>query len=107
LTGKSPARIAFARAIIEESPGRKLDPLPSDWDLPCAGVQDEYMLFYFGFHRPSFREFRMKPGITYRVEVIDTWNMTIERLPGLYEGTFRVNLPRRQYMAVRMIRCDH
>jgi len=104
LVGDSPARIAFARRFMEEAPQGELNPLPSDWDLPCAGVEDEYRLYYFGFNRPAFREFRLKPGITWKVSVIDTWNMTIEELPGLYEGTFSIKLPRRPYMAVRMVR---
>jgi hypothetical protein len=34
--------------------------------------------------------------------VIDTWNMTIAEREGNFEGTFRVELPGSQYMAVRM-----
>jgi hypothetical protein len=104
LTGTSPARIAFLRKIIEESPGGVLNPLPSDWDVPCAGILDEYYLYYFGFNQPRFRNFSRKPGIKYQVEVIDTWNMTIEKLPGSYEGEFHIELPGRQFMAVRMTR---
>ncbi|MBB3114196.1 hypothetical protein FHS18_006314 [Paenibacillus phyllosphaerae] len=102
LHGSSPERIAFLRGIMEAGPKGGLDPLRFEWDLPCAGVEDEYYLFYFGFNQPKFREFQMKPGIEYQVEVIDTWNMTVERLEGTYEGKFRIELPGRQYMAVRM-----
>jgi hypothetical protein len=102
LKGDSPPRIAFLREILEAGPD--IDPLPSEWDLPWGGVADEYYLAYFGFSRPRFRNFAMRPGTTYRVEVIDTWNMTVETLPGVYEGSFRVDLPGRQYMAVRLRR---
>ncbi|MCA0755785.1 DUF5605 domain-containing protein [Paenibacillus sp. N4] len=102
LTGTSPDRIAFLRRIVEESPGGMLEPLPSEWDLPCAGIKDEYYLFYFGFNQPRFRNFHRKPGIRYRVEVIDTWNMTVDTLPDLYEGSFRIDLPGRQFIAVRL-----
>ncbi|MBN2984720.1 DUF5605 domain-containing protein [Cohnella algarum] len=104
LHGTSPARIAFLRKIMEEGPAQGLDPLKSEWDAPSAGVQDEHYLFYYGFNQPSYRSFRMKPGIRYKVEVIDTWNMTIDRLPEPYEGTFRIELPGRPYMAIRMTR---
>lgn len=102
LYGTSPERIAFLRRVVEEGPAGGLDPLPSDWDLPCAGVEERYYLFYFGFNQPKSREFRMKPGIRYQVELLDTWNMKVEKLPGSYEGTFRIELPSRMYMAVRM-----
>jgi hypothetical protein len=46
----------------------------------------------------------MKPGTKYKVEVIDTWNMTIQELDGSYEGKFRIELPGRQCIAVRMTR---
>jgi hypothetical protein len=44
----------------------------------------------------------MKPGVKYKVIVIDTWNMTISELNGTFEERFRIELPGRQYMAVRM-----
>ena len=106
LSGTSPERIAFLRRITEESPGGALNPLPSDWDVPCAGVKDEYYLYYFGFNQPRFRNFSRKPGTKYRAEVIDTWNMTIERLEGTYEGSFRIELPGKQYMAVRLTKAE-
>jgi len=109
LHGTSPARIAFLRGILEEGPEPGIGPLPKsvmDWDVPIGGVADSYLLYYFGFNRPSFRVFTMKPGMRYTVDVIDTWNMTIERQPGEYEGSFRIDLPGREYMAVRLIRVD-
>ncbi|MDG0809863.1 DUF5605 domain-containing protein [Cohnella rhizosphaerae] len=106
LTGTSPDRISFLRRIVEESPGGVLNPLPSDWDVPCAGEKDEYYLYYFGFNQPRFRNFSRKPGTKYNVDVIDTWNMTVERLEGTYEGAFRIELPGRQFMAVRMSKAE-
>ncbi|WP_217582175.1 DUF5605 domain-containing protein, partial [Lysinibacillus sp. GbtcB16] len=79
--------------------------LTSSWDLPCAGVKDEYYLYYFGFNQPRYRHFNHEAGISYRVEVIDTWNMTIMQVPGTFEGAFRVEMPGRQYMAVRLTVC--
>ncbi|WP_019638398.1 DUF5605 domain-containing protein [Paenibacillus fonticola] len=106
LVGDSPARIAFLRKLVEEAPGQRWEPLRSDWDAPCAGVRDNYYMYYFGFNQPKFRIFNVKPGIKYTIEIIDTWNMTIEKCAGLHEGTFRVELPGRQFMAVRLRRAD-
>jgi Domain of unknown function (DUF5605) len=36
------------------------------------------------------------------IDVIDAWNMTIEPRQGLHEGTVRVDLPARPYMAIRL-----
>ncbi|MEH7377504.1 DUF5605 domain-containing protein [Neobacillus drentensis] len=89
---------------MEEGPKDGLNPLQMSWDAPTAGIPDEYYLFYYGFNQPRFREYRMKPGTKYKVEVIDTWIMTINELEEIYEGKFRIELPGRQYMAVRMSR---
>ncbi|MCM3725802.1 DUF5605 domain-containing protein [Neobacillus cucumis] len=102
LHGDSPKRIGFLRRIMEEGPEEGLNPLETTWDAPSAGIPDLFYLYYYGFNRPSFREYRMKPGIQYKVEVIDTWEMTINELEDVYEGKFRIELPGKQYMAVRM-----
>lgn len=104
LYGSSPDRIGFLRSIMEEGPKEGLNPLYVSWDAPAAGIVDKYYLFYYGFNQPRFREYRMNPGVKYKVEVIDTWNMSIEELQGTFEGRFRIELPGQQYMAVRMTR---
>lgn len=107
LHGSSPARIAFLRRIQEEGPAEGWNPVkasPYDWDVPVAGVLGEYLLYYFGFNRPAYRDFSLRRGDRYTVDVIDTWNMTVERLDGTYEGDFRIELPGRPYIAVRLIK---
>lgn len=102
LHGTSPARIAFLERLLAEAPGGVWDPLPSDWDVPWAGAGD-VRVAYFGFNRPRFRNVLLGEG-SWRVEVIDTWNMTIEEVPGTHTGQLRVDLPGRQFMAVRLTR---
>ncbi|MEW1840716.1 DUF5605 domain-containing protein [Nonomuraea angiospora] len=55
---------------------------------------------------PAHRDVTMEPGTVWRVDVIDTWNMTVDTLPGTYSGSFRVPLPARQYMAIRCVAAD-
>jgi hypothetical protein len=102
LVGSSPDRIRFLDAVIAESPTGVLDPLPSEWDVPWGGVAGEYLIGYFGFNRPRFRNVVLPEGVFF-VDVIDTWNMTIDRLPGVHTGIVRVDLPARQYLAVRLV----
>ena len=102
LHGTSPDRIGFLRRILEESPEGHLEPLSGHWDAPSAGIKDQYELIYFGFNQPTYRRFVMPPGLRFEIDVIDTWNMTVETLPGTFEGRFRIELPGRQYIAVRL-----
>jgi hypothetical protein len=107
LRGESPKRIAFLRTVMEEGPDEGITPISfgnEGWDLPCGGVENSYYLFYFGFNQPSFRTFRMPENQAYRVDVIDTWNMKISALKGERSGNFRIELPGKPYMAVRMRR---
>ena len=102
LVGTSPDRIGFLRRIIAESPTGVLDPQPGDWDTPWGGVEGRYLIAYFGFNRPSYRDLALDPATAWAVDVVDTWNMTVERVPGVRRGSFRVDLPARQYMAIRL-----
>ena len=122
LTGESPARIAFLRQIMEEAPGFVDPKEPPEWDVSWgyAGERFEeegniafrgrgqvpyaqWMLCYFSFARPSFRIFNLPQGRKYRIDVIDTWNMTVTPVEGLHGGRTRVELPARPYMAVRFV----
>ena len=108
LRGESPARIAFLRRVLSETPGLGLMPIKAAWDETAATAEQTlgssgYYLFYYGFMRPSFRDFYFDKEHEYHVEVIDTWNMTIED-QGYHKGRFRVQLPGKEYMAIRIRR---
>ena len=102
LKGTSPDRIGFLRRILEESPGGRLEPLPGHWDAVSAGTKDDYEVIYFGFNQPTYRRFVKPQDVAFEVDIIDTWNMTVETLEGTYSGRFRVELPGRQFIALRL-----
>jgi hypothetical protein len=132
LYGESAPRIAFLRQIFEESPG--LTPVDSSdnelsglmdpetaaqrinidklipegrWNNEAAGYNAEigYCIFYFGMHQPAWRNFNLEDG-RYRIDVIDTWNMTIETVASNTTGLTCVELPQRKYMAIRIQRIE-
>ncbi|MFE9454023.1 DUF5605 domain-containing protein [Streptomyces sp. NPDC006739] len=51
--------------------------MPSESDFPAGGVEGRYHLTYFGAAQPGARSFTLRPGTSYRAEIIDTWNMTV------------------------------
>ena len=110
LHGESWKRVRFLRSILEETPGCGLAPRRREWDEVCSVRQTDagkalcsYYLFYYSFMRPSFRDFHFDENTPFEAEVIDTWNMTVEKR-GTFSGHFRVELSGRQYMAVRVRR---
>ncbi|MRW88580.1 DUF5060 domain-containing protein [Duganella sp. FT80W] len=121
LRGDSPARLAFFRKILSDSPAEGLNPIDKWQDYPFAGKHGEYYLGYFGTATPTawpFALFRtgLKDGLRFKVEVIDTWNMTVTPVDGIFEIRKRddytyvdkdqrsITLPGRPYMALRIVR---
>lgn len=122
LHGQSPKRIAFLRRILEESPPDGIDPIDKWQDVRTAGVPGEYYLVYFGREAPRQWPFELPraglgEGMRFTVEVIDTWNCTVEPVPGefaiaLVDGAYRyrahgnpvVSLPGRPWIALRIRR---
>lgn len=108
LHGESWKRIGFLLDVLAGVPGCGLRCLPAEWDSVCGVPEDPelaertgYRLYYYSFMRPSFRDFRFDDSTLYHAEVIDTWNMTVTDA-GDRRGRFRVELPARPYMAVRI-----
>lgn len=121
LHGQSPARIAFLKKIIEDSQLRGLEPIDKWWHLNVAGKGGEYYLYYFGCEQLSEWKFALPCmnynipiGVKFKVDVIDTWSMTITPIKALYEITKKelyfyvcennpiVKLPGKEYIALRI-----
>jgi hypothetical protein len=105
IKGQSPARLAFLRKLLEAAPAPMYPSAHmTKWDFNAIGMPDNAMLLvYFARKQPAFRLFDLPAGC-YRVDIIDTWNMTVTRLRGTVSGHCRIDLPRRQFMAVRFTR---
>jgi hypothetical protein len=121
LKGQSPPRLAFFRKILADSPAEGLEPIDKWQEHPFAGKHAEYYLAYFNRARPvswPFVLFKtgLQDGMKFRAEVIDTWNMTVTPVDGIFvikkrdDYTFAdkdgrsIALPGRPYMALRITR---
>ena len=87
LKGKSAPRLAFLRMIMEEGPAEGLDPIDLWNDPDTVGQAGKYYLTYFGRAAPRSWEFQLYKrgvvaGMRFKVDVIDTWNMTITPMAG-------------------------
>ena len=106
LHGTSPDRIRFLAKIMEETPGLGVEPMPCKWDeVACRAAgfpaRKDYFIYYYSFMRPGFLDFYFDDTTEYQVEIIDTWEMTVTD-GGIHKGKFRVKLPGKEYMAVRL-----
>ncbi len=121
LQGTSAPRLAFLRKIMEDGPTPGIDPIQHLWDYHLGGQPNEYYLKYFGATTPT--EWKVvlpgrkgDPKNSFRIDVIDTWNMTI--IP--VEGVFRmqqmteydvhdparptITLPGKPWIAIRLVK---
>jgi hypothetical protein len=102
LYGKSPERLAFLYKIMKEAPVEGLVPFHNKWNKQTyLYKKDEYYLFYYGNSQQASAQIYLPEDGNYTVEVIDAWNMTIEKQDGKFSGKTIIPLPGRPYMAVR------
>ena len=105
LHGTSPERIAFLRKIMEERPASGVVPFHNLWNKEMYLFKtNDYYLYYYGNTQQKFARFRLPDGVKFRIEVIDTWNMTITAVDGSFSGFTEIKMPGRPWMAVRIKR---
>ncbi|WP_419999031.1 DUF5060 domain-containing protein [Streptomyces boninensis] len=94
LRGDAVARIGFLRRVLEDGPA----------DVVAARREGSYWLEFTGGSQAGYREVELPGGGEYRIELIDTWNMTAAEVPGPHRGRVRVELKGRTDMALRIRR---
>lgn len=120
-TGHSAPRLAFLRSVMEAGPTPGLDPIDRTWDQHLGGKAGSYYLRYFGETAPTewalnLPKDELAGGERFRVDVLDTWNMTVSPVEGAFVMAKKdayslhdparptVALPGRPWMAVRVVR---
>jgi hypothetical protein len=124
LKGQSPARLAFLKKVLDDSPAQGIEPMAQH--PQCGGQPGQYYLVYLGKNTPTNWDFEIPQlpadqlpsagNMKFTVEVLDTWNMTVTPVPGVFQlkqkddGTFAeaegrsVPLPGKPYQAIRIKR---
>jgi hypothetical protein len=125
LKGGSPARLAFLKKILDESPVEGIDPIDK-WQNPeYGGRPGKYYLVYLGKQTPKSWEFilpaskdALADGMKFSAEVLDTWNMTVTPVDGVFtvrkkdayffadQDGRSIALPGNPYMAIRIRRVE-
>ena len=102
LHGQSPARIQFMKDIIEALPFQEMQPDFSNYpDVYILAKDSECYLMYFANDKPVTISL---PGSgTYKLDGIDTWDMTTSPLKPISAGKFTFAPPKKDY-AIRLTR---
>ena len=123
LVGRSEARLAFLRNVLEAAPSEGIDPIDKWQDARTGGQPGKYYLVYFGRSTPASWPFSLykaglSAGMRFRAEILDTWNMTVTPVPGDFtivpQGDYNyadrdgrsIALPALPYIALRIQRSD-
>jgi hypothetical protein len=124
LRGQSPARIAFLRDILSTSPAEGLEPIDKWQHTNIVGQPGRYYLVYLGADplaswKFSLPRHELADGMQFNVDVLDTWNMTAERVDEpftvrkLTDYVFvdkddrSVKLPEKPWIALRIMRVEN
>ena len=103
LHGKSPKRIAFLRKIMEEGPQEGIDTVSIGNDSKTvSGKGEDYFLAYYGNSQSIYKDLILPEGHDYKIEILDTWEMSVTPIEGVFKSKCRVNIPSKPYMALRI-----
>jgi hypothetical protein len=126
LKGQSPARLEFLKQVLAGAPADGIEPVDKWQNTDYAGRVPDYYLVYLGKQTPARWEFKLpkapqgkrqaSAGMKFTAEVLDTWNMTVTPVPGMFtlsqttdyliadQDSRSIPLPSRPYMAIRIKR---
>jgi hypothetical protein len=112
LVGKSPPRIAFFRKIMELAPVAEMTPTMVSTGKPDSRADNIHIFakpgeYYLAYVAKAGKRIRLDlpAGTLYKIELIDTWNMTVERLPDAEPGKLILKTPT-AHCALRVIAVD-
>lgn len=129
LMGQSPVRLEFLKRVLAEAPPEGIEPIDR-WQNPeYGGHAPDYYLVYLGRQTPAKWEFKIPKatqengrapaeGMNYSAEVLDTWNMTVTPVDGVFtlkrmdayffadKDARAIPLPGKPYIAIRIKRVD-
>jgi hypothetical protein len=105
--GASWARVSWLSREVLNNDRKPLPEGLTPIDRVSARAAKGYSLYYFGEEVTSGKSFTMPVGKGYQVDVLDTWNMTVTEVDGVYSGTFTITWPSGKYMAVRIYHSEN
>jgi PKD repeat protein len=96
LRGQSPARIAFLKKIMEPTPFAEM--VPGELSQGNYILSKTGQLYFIYFTRPTAISLKLPDSRPYKVDGIDTWNMTITPMGNVKPGTFSFTPPKVPYV---------
>ena len=96
LRGQSPARIAFLKQIMEPTPFAEM--VPDELSAGNYILSKQGELYFVYFTSPTAITLKLPGPRPYKIDGIDTWNMTISSLGSASPGKFSFTPPKANYV---------
>lgn len=96
LRGESPKRIAFFRKSMELLPFNEMTPVHQDSSVFVLAKPGKVYLVYA--LKPCTINLNLEGKGNYSVELVDTWNMTTEKLNDVKAGEFSIQATKNDYL---------
>lgn len=103
LYGESADRIEFLKDIFSSLEDIRLVSHSGRTDFVNSKANKKTYLTYFGYHQLHNYDLFLSKNYKYEIKIIDTWNMKINKLEGLYNGKINIELPSKPYIALLAI----
>lgn len=100
LKGESQQRIKFLRSIMASCPNIQFSSESGTNNIARAIAGTDAQIVYFGFYQPASYNLHMLGSGNFQVQIIDTWNMTVEEVAEPITGSAEIPLPGKPYMAI-------
>ena len=96
LRGQSPARIAFLKKILEPAPFDEM--LPAELSTGNYVLSRPGELYFVYFTSPTAIAIKLPGPRPYKIDGIDTWNMTVTSMGSAAPGRFSFTPPKVNYV---------
>lgn len=99
LHGESPPRLVFLKEIMKDM--GQVKPSDISWDNSIENDRGDYLVYLGNCTQSVYYYIDLPEENDYEIEVIDTWDMTVEKQEGTYSGRSKVDLPGKPYIAIK------
>lgn len=96
----SPMGTSFQLAAAQADPAEEAVLRVYEHEYTARSEDQSVLLQYFYLSCPGLNRMTLPAGKTYKVEVIDTWNMTKTTAFEKASGKIEIKLPGKSYMAI-------
>ncbi|MFW6268899.1 MAG: DUF5605 domain-containing protein [Bacillota bacterium] len=82
---------------------------PSDitWNSSVKNQEGDYLVYSGNCTQSAYIYLNLPEGEDFKVNIIDTWEMTVKTIEEIASGKTKIELPEKPYIAVQATKVNH